>query len=88
MQVREFLGASLVEGPRSLIYVSTADHFSNSQTGAKQFARDAVDRRVVESLDLIDRHRFLDMLGLTSGESQAPWRAFLPGIFRRGERIW
>ena len=80
MQVREFLGASLVEGFDHLMYVSTADHFSSGQAGAQQFANDAVARRVVESFELVDRHRFLGMLGLIPKELEDPWRAFVPPI--------
>ena len=87
MQVREFLGASLVEGFDHLIYVSTADHFSSGHAGAERFAKDAVDRRVVESFELVDRHRFLRMLGLVTREVEDPWRPFLPEILLTGERL-
>jgi restriction system protein len=80
MQVRELLGASLVEGFDHLMYVSTADHFSSGQAGAQQFANEAVARRVVESFELVDRHRFLEMLGLIPKELEDPWRAFVPPI--------
>jgi len=86
MQVREFLGASVVERFDHLMYVSTADYFSSGQAGARQFAMDAVDRRVVESFELIDRHRFLGMLGLVSKEAEERWRVFLPRILVTGQR--
>jgi len=85
-QVREFLGASVVEGFDHLIYVSTSDHFSGGQAGAHQFASDAVERRVVQSFELIDRERFLGMLGLTSKEAEEPWRAFVPRILLTGDQ--
>lgn len=86
MQVREFLGTSLVEGFEHLMYISTADHFTRGNASAGEFATKAVYRRIVRSFELIDRHRLLGMLGSTPGESESPWRKHVPSILLSGER--
>jgi hypothetical protein len=50
-QIREFLGAGMVEGYNHLLFVSTARKFSK---GARDFARRAIEKELVAAYDLID----------------------------------
>jgi restriction system protein len=60
--IREFLGASLLQGYRELIYVTTSS-FSRASVSA---AKAAVGKQLVQRYDLIDADRLMGMLDLAS----------------------
>lgn len=73
--VRDLLGASLVEdNVKGCIFVSTADHFSKP---AKEFAKKAVDKRRVDSFELVDCSHFLGMMELTRSTAPNAWESLL-----------
>lgn len=61
--IREFLAAMQLRGITQGVYVTTADHFSRP---AKKTASRAVTLDLVTSFELLDRHRFFDMLRATA----------------------
>lgn len=72
--IRELLGATLLKGSKSCIYVSTCSKFS---TASKVTAEQAIDLGLVESYELYDFSRFSDALKLTTTSSLEPWKRFL-----------
>ena len=68
--VREFIGAMLLKGIRSGIFVSTADRFSYP---AKTAARTGADKGIVQELKLIDAKSFWGMFQLKSKRANFPW---------------
>lgn len=73
--VREFFGAGVANSLRDLVFVSTADRYTNSSSGAKDFAKEVVDKKIIDSFTLIDRDRFLSMLNLIVEKPiEDPWR--------------
>ncbi|MNO04180.1 hypothetical protein D3C81_2251190 [compost metagenome] len=50
--------------------MSTADHFSKPAVDA---AQKAIDLKLVDRYDLIDYHRFVEMMNLQQKEDLAPW---------------
>lgn len=57
--VRELLGATLLHQSKNCIFVTTADKFSKD---AKKTASLAIDLGLVQSYELVDYSRFIDML--------------------------
>jgi restriction system protein len=72
--IRELLGAALLKGSKSCIYVSTCIKFSDSANDA---AQRAVELGVVESYQLYDFSRFSDALKLTARSDVELWKGFL-----------
>lgn len=69
--IREFLGAIFLQGQKNAIYVTTASHFSSA---SKASARTALEKKLVNRLDLVDMTRFLEMLAVAKTTDQEPWR--------------
>lgn len=72
--IRELLGATLLGEAKSCIFVTTADHFSKEAIKASE---KAIQKNIVESYDLVDYHRFIDMLNLNKVKEKEPWRRFI-----------
>jgi len=73
--VREFFGAGVAKRLRDLIFVSTAERYTRSASGAVAFAEQVVDDNIVDSFVLVNRARFLDMLDVVVPEPlEEPWR--------------
>jgi hypothetical protein len=72
--IRELLGATLLNGSKKCIYVSTCSKFSEP---SKNAAEQAVDLSLVESYELYDFSRFSDALKLTTTSNLDPWRRYL-----------
>lgn len=73
--VRELLGASIIEdNVKGCIFVSTADHYSKP---SEEYAKKAVEKRLVESFELIDCSRFLTLMDLTKNVAPDIWKKFL-----------
>lgn len=72
--IRDLLGASILEGAKSCIFVTTADHFS---LPAKKAAEKAEKKRIVNQFELIDYHRFVDMLQLQKNTVPDVWKNVL-----------
>ncbi|MDZ4063327.1 MAG: restriction endonuclease [Coriobacteriia bacterium] len=68
--VREFLGATLLKGGRSCIFVTTANRFTAPVTEA---ASVALARQLVDSFELVDRRRFLELLDLVHEGRTGTW---------------
>jgi restriction system protein len=60
--VREFLGASLLAGHSNLLFVTNAEAFAS---GARQAARKAVTKGIVDSYELISRDKLNGLLRKT-----------------------
>ena len=74
--LREFIGAMVLDERRKGIFVTTADRYTR---GAKNAARQAQILGVVDQLDLIDVHRFIEMLRVTHTKVDLPWQIALRG---------
>ncbi len=71
--IREFLGAMLLHGAIRGIFVSTAPRFSAM---ANAVAGEATRRRLIESIELVDAARLVDVCRLTARGVDPPWRKF------------
>jgi hypothetical protein len=80
--VRAFLGASLLKGYDHLIFVTTADHFTGGPFGAEKAAERALQKKLVQKFQLIDRHKFFEMLNLVTTGPSKNWVKPLPPMFR------
>jgi hypothetical protein len=69
--IREFVGAMVLQDEVRGIFVTTADRFSSS---AVDTAARAVERKIIEYIDLVSAKRLLEVLRLTGRELAAPWR--------------
>lgn len=77
--VREFLGATLLQGFKRGAIVTTANSFSKPSVLA---ALNAKSRLLVEQFDLIDFRRFLDIFHLVADQEAAPpWKSEVPEVF-------
>lgn len=79
--VRAFLGASLVRGYDHLLYVTTADHFTGGPYGAQTEAQRAIQRKLVQQFQLINKHQFFDMMNLVTNKDPKNWARPLRGVF-------
>lgn len=68
--IRELLGASLLGGADSCIYVTTANRFSRM---AKASAKEAVTKNIIDSFELIDYQSFIDILNLRKDNLPNAW---------------
>lgn len=68
--IREFIGAMVVAGEVSGIFVTTAPHFSDS---AVTTASAAVNRGAVERIDLVDSKRLIDVCRLAVQDADEHW---------------
>jgi hypothetical protein len=80
--IRAFLGASLLRGYDHLLYVTSADRFTGGPYGAQTEAERALERKLVRRFYLVDKHRFFEMLKLTTSPNAKPWLSPLPDIFQ------
>ncbi len=58
-EVRDLLGATLLEGAKNCAFVTTADHFSPQAITA---ARKAISNNLVDTFELFDCNKFFDAL--------------------------
>lgn len=72
--IRELLGATQLFQAKSCIFVSTADHFSAPAVAAAEKAKQL---NLVNRYDLIDYHRFIDMLRLQQKKLLPPWEKLI-----------
>ncbi len=70
-QIRHLLGSTLLKGGRRCAFVTTADRFSRE---ARRAATEAIKRDLVESFELVDSNRLLEMLELTVKKPEERWR--------------
>ncbi|HEY4901801.1 MAG TPA: restriction endonuclease [Terriglobales bacterium] len=73
--VTHFIGALVLANIPNGVFVTTADHFSGA---AQTAASTVVKREAVESLELVDRSSFLEILERTSNCIQDIWRTCIP----------
>lgn len=69
-QIRELIGATLLQGSRDCIFVTSADHFSKEAVSSKKLA---IKKNIVSRFDLIDFNKFADLLKLYNKDNIAPW---------------
>ncbi|WP_460293783.1 restriction endonuclease [Clostridium tertium] len=72
--IRELLGTTLLHQSKSCIFVTTADHFSNM---AIKEADKAKQLNLVEEFELIDYHRFIDMMQLKKKNNELIWNKLI-----------
>jgi hypothetical protein len=77
--VKEFLGVMMVQGFTHGIYVTTAHHFWAT---AKSETSEAVRRKVVSGLELIERESFLSMLNMVRPAVVPTWKDHIPAEFQ------
>ena len=73
-EVRHLLGATLLAGACACAFVTTADRFSRE---AKQAAIAAIEKGLVQRYELVDVHRFVDILHLASRPTLQNWKLAL-----------
>lgn len=81
-EIRDLLGATLLNNGNDCIFVTTADHFSND---AKNACNQAIDKGIVNSYQLFDYPSFLEMQKLHAREPSSKWRNLLQFDKNRGE---
>ncbi|PFO75678.1 hypothetical protein COJ86_03850 [Bacillus cereus] len=69
--VRDLIGATLLNGSRDCIFVSTADHFSKQSIKHKE---DALAMKIIDSFELFDIDKFMSVLNLYTSEREKLWR--------------
>lgn len=72
--IRDLIGASILEDAKACIFVTTADHFSKY---AQDAAKKVVEKKILESFDLIDYKRFVAMLKLQREKYPKEWEELL-----------
>lgn len=72
--IRELLGTTLLHESKSCIFVTTADHFSKM---AVEEANKAKKLNLVEEFELIDYHRFIDMMQLKKVNDEIAWEKLI-----------
>lgn len=72
--IRELLGASILGDATACAFVTTADHFSKP---AKEAAQRSVEKKIVNSFELIDYHRLIAMLQLQKEKYPTEWKILL-----------
>ena len=73
-EIRQLLGVTLLEGSKSCMFVTTADHFSPM---AKSTASLALTKNLVDKFELIDVHRFLEIFHLVTSSPQPYWASLI-----------
>lgn len=72
--IRDLIGASVIGDADACVFVTTADHFSQpAQTAAQK----VVEKKILNSFDLVDYHRFVDMLKLQRKDYPTKWEQIL-----------
>jgi hypothetical protein len=72
--IRDLIGASILGDATACIFVTTADHFSKS---AQNAAHKIVDKKILDSFELIDYHKFTSMLKLQASDYPRQWEKLL-----------
>lgn len=72
--IRDLIGASVIGDADACIFVTTADHFSKPAQVAVQ---KVVEKKILDSFELIDYHRFVDMLNLQKENYPREWENLL-----------
>ena len=72
--IREFIAALQLGDFTTGYYVTTSDRFSSSATDT---AKLAVKKGLVESIELINKQRFLGFLNETNSSMELPWKRFV-----------
>lgn len=67
-------GASIIGDANACVFVTTADHFS---IHAKNAAQKVVEKKILDSFELIDYHRFVDILKLQKKSYPKEWEQLL-----------
>lgn len=73
-EIRDLLGATLLSGSRKCIFVTTADHFSPDAINSRNVA---IEKNIVESYELFNYNRFLEILKLCQIDVSTVWRNLL-----------
>ncbi|KUI99150.1 hypothetical protein VRK_19240 [Vibrio sp. MEBiC08052] len=69
-EIRDLLGATLLQGSKSSIFVTTADHFSSDAINTRN---KALTKNLVESFELYDFGRFCGLLDLHKKDEVKRW---------------
>lgn len=72
--IRDLIGASVIGDADACVFVTTADHFSKP---AKDAAQKVVEKKILNSFDLIDYRRFVDILKLQRENYPKEWEQLL-----------
>lgn len=72
--IRDLIGASIIGDADACIFVTTADHFSKP---AQDAAKKAVEKKILDSFDLIDYNSFISMLNLQRKKYPKEWEGLL-----------
>ena len=72
--IRDLIGASIIGDANACIFVTTANHFSKP---AQEAARKVVEKNILDSFELIDYQRFVDMLNLQREKYPKEWERLL-----------
>jgi hypothetical protein len=70
--IREFLGACVLSGHRNAKIVTTAQGFTK---GAHDTSNKAVEGQFMDSFELINRDKFLDIFQYSNFSFKYPWTA-------------
>ena len=69
-EIRDLIGASVIESRRRLMFVTTADKFSRDAIEARNTV---IENGAVEEFELIDFEKFAGLLQLNREEKRPPW---------------
>lgn len=72
--IRDLIGASMLGDADACIFVTTADHFSKP---AQDAAKKIVDKKKLDSFELIDYHKFISMVQLQRKNYPREWEQLL-----------
>ena len=72
--IRDLIGASVLGDANVCVFVTTADHFS---IYAKEAAKRVVEKKILDSFELIDYHRFVNILKLQKINYPKEWEQLL-----------
>lgn len=73
-EIRDLLGAMVLSQTKKSIFVTTADHFSPDAINSRNIA---INNKSVESFELYDYRRFMDMLQLQATDPSQVWKQHL-----------
>lgn len=73
-EIRDLIGATLLAGSKNCIFVTTANHFSES---AIQARNNAITNSIVNSFELYDFNSFIDLLKLYKTNEDKRWEEMI-----------
>jgi restriction system protein len=73
-EIRDLIGATLLSDSRKCIFVTTADHFSESAINTRDCA---LTKSIVDSFELYDFNSFMSTLNLYKTDQQKAWLRML-----------